>query len=44
LLKSVLVNSSSFNINTTGWAKGLIFYRISDKTHPLIDAGKIMIL
>jgi hypothetical protein len=44
LLKSVLVNSSSFNINTTGWARGIIFYRISDGTHPLIDAGKIMIL
>jgi hypothetical protein len=44
LLKSVLVNSSSFNINTTGWARGIVFYRISDETHALIDAGKIMIL
>jgi hypothetical protein len=44
LLKSVLVNSSSFNINTTGWARGIVFYRISDETHPLVDAGKIMIL
>lgn len=44
LLKSVLVNSSSFSINTTGWARGIVFYRISDGAHPLIDAGKIMIL
>lgn len=39
-----MVNSSSFNISTSGWGKGIYFYRISDATHPLIDAGKIMVL
>ncbi|HEX9513267.1 MAG TPA: hypothetical protein VF939_22405 [Puia sp.] len=39
-----MVNSSSFNISTSGWGKGIFFYRISDATHPLIDAGKIMVL
>jgi hypothetical protein len=39
-----MVNSSSFNINTSGWGKGIFFYRISDASHPLIDAGKIMVL
>ena len=39
-----MVNSTSFNINTSGWGKGIFFYRISDATHPLIDAGKIMVL
>ena len=44
LLGSYLVNSSSFNINTDRLGKGIVFYRISDETHPLIDAGKLMIL
>jgi hypothetical protein len=39
-----MVNSSSFNINTSGWGTGVFFYRISDATHPLIDAGKILVL
>jgi hypothetical protein len=39
-----IVNSSSFNVNTTGWGTGVFFYRISDETHPLIDAGKILVL
>ncbi len=39
-----MVNSSYFNINTSGWGKGIFFYRISDASHPLIDAGKIMVL
>jgi hypothetical protein len=39
-----LVNSSYFNINTSGWGKGLYFYRISDETHPLINTGKILVL
>ncbi|HWK05288.1 MAG TPA: hypothetical protein VNS58_16725 [Puia sp.] len=39
-----MVNGSSFNISTSGWGKGLYFYRISDASHPLIDAGKIMVL
>lgn len=43
LLGSYLVNSNSFNINTDRLARGILFYRISDETHPLIDAGEIMI-
>jgi len=43
MIKSYEVNSSSFNINTTGWARGLYFYRISDEGHPLVDAGKILV-
>jgi hypothetical protein len=39
-----MVNSSSFNVNTSSWGKGVFFYRISDASHPLIDAGKIMVL
>lgn len=44
LLGSYMVNGTNFNINTDKLAKGILFYRISDKTHPLIDAGKLMIL
>ncbi len=44
LMGSFMVNSTSFDIPTNGWSTGIIFYRISDATHPLIDAGKIMIL
>ena len=44
LMGSFIVNSTSFNIPTSGWNKGIFFYRISDASHPLIDAGKIMIL
>ncbi|HEY6899564.1 MAG TPA: hypothetical protein VI233_02930 [Puia sp.] len=44
LMGSFIVNSTSFDIPTTGWNKGLFFYRISDATHPLITAGKIIIL
>jgi hypothetical protein len=43
MIRSYEVNSSSFNINTTGWSKGLYFYRISDEGHPLVDAGKILV-
>jgi len=43
LIKSYEVNSSSFTFNTTGWARGLIFYRISDETHPMICSGKILV-
>ena len=43
MIKSYEVNSSSFNINTSGWGKGLYFYRISDEGHPLVDAGKILV-
>ena len=43
LIKGYEVNSSSFTFNTTGWARGLIFYRISDETHPMISSGKILV-
>jgi hypothetical protein len=43
LLGSWLVNGTSFNIDTDRLAKGILFYRISDEKHPLIDAGKLMI-
>ena len=43
LLRSFMVNGTSFTINTEHLAKGILFYRISDETHPLIDAGKLMI-
>ncbi|HUB62611.1 MAG TPA: hypothetical protein VL978_17975 [Puia sp.] len=38
------VNGSSFNVNTTGWQKGLYFYRITSEGRPLVDSGKILIL
>ena len=43
LVGSWLVNGTSFNIDTGRLAKGILFYRISDKSHALIDAGKLMI-
>ena len=44
LIASYLVNSSYFDINTSGWTRGIYIYRISDKLHPLIESGKIMIM
>lgn len=44
LMGSFVVNSTSFDIPINGWNRGIYFYRISDATHPLINAGKIMIL
>ncbi|HEY4064588.1 MAG TPA: T9SS type A sorting domain-containing protein [Puia sp.] len=44
LTGSYLVNSTSFNINTSGWSKGMYIYRISDPLHPLLDAGKLIVL
>jgi hypothetical protein len=41
---SYLVNSNYFDISTSGWSKGIYFYRISDPYHPLINSGKIMVL
>ena len=41
---SFVVNSTSFDINTSSWGKGFYFYRISDARHPLINSGKIMVL
>ncbi len=43
MMAAYQVNGSSFNINTTGWQRGLYFYRISDEGHPLVDAGKILV-
>lgn len=37
------VNGSSFNVNTSGWQRGLYFYRISDESHALVDSGKILV-
>jgi hypothetical protein len=44
LMGAYQVNSSSFNVNTTGWQKGIYFYRITDEGRPLVDAGKILVL
>jgi hypothetical protein len=44
LMGAYQVNGSSFNVNTTGWQKGLYFYRITDEGRPLVDAGKILVL
>jgi hypothetical protein len=44
LTGSYMVNSTSFDISTSGWSKGIYIYRISDASHPLLDAGKIMVL
>jgi hypothetical protein len=44
LMAAYQVNSSSFNVNTTGWQKGLYFYRITDEGRPLVDAGKILVM
>lgn len=41
---SFIVNGTAFDIPVDNWTKGIYFYRISDATHPLIDAGKIMVL
>ena len=41
---SFLVNSTDFDIPISNWDKGIYFYRVSDAVHPLIDAGKIMVL
>jgi hypothetical protein len=44
LVGSYLVNGNNFTIATDRLAKGILFYRISDQTHPLIDAGKVLVL
>lgn len=43
MLGSYMVNGTSFTINTGGLPRGILFYRISDERHALIDAGKLMI-
>jgi hypothetical protein len=44
MMAAYQVNGSSFNVNTTGWQKGIYFYRITDEGRPLVDAGKILVL
>lgn len=44
LMGSYEVNSSSFNVNTTGWQKGIYFYRITSEGRPLVDGGKILVM
>ena|SRR5690349_16450612 len=43
MLGSYMVNGTSFTINTGRLPQGILFYRISDEKHALIDAGKLMI-
>jgi len=43
LMGAYQVNGSSFNVNTTGWQKGLYFYRITSEGKPLVDSGKILV-
>ena len=43
IIAGYMVNSTSFNVNTEGWATGIVFYRISDENHALISAGKILV-
>ena len=43
MLGTWLVNGTSFTINTDRLPKGILFYRIADENHALIDAGKLMI-
>ena len=40
---SYMVNSTSFNINTSALTRGLLIYRICDENHALINAGKIIL-
>jgi hypothetical protein len=44
LLGSSLVNGTAFTIPTDRLKQGVVFYRISDQTRPLISAGKLVIL
>jgi hypothetical protein len=44
MVATYLVNGTSFDVNTSNWSKGLYIYRFSDPRHPLISAGKIMVL
>lgn len=44
LIGSYLVNGNAFNISTDRLKQGVVFYRISDQTRPLINAGKLVIL
>jgi hypothetical protein len=43
IIAGYMVNSTSFNVNSGSWPKGIVFYRISDENHALVDAGKILV-
>ena len=43
IIAGYMVSSTSFNVNTDGWARGIVFYRISDERHALVNAGKILV-
>ncbi len=43
IIGAYMVNSTSFNVNTDGWSRGIVFYRISDEHHALVNAGKILV-
>ncbi len=43
IIGSYMVNSTAFNVNSGAWPKGIIFYRISDETHALVGAGKLLV-
>ena len=43
IVASYMVNSTAFNVNSGNWTKGIIFYRISDESHALVNAGRILV-
>jgi hypothetical protein len=43
IIASYVVNSTAFNVNSGSWPKGIVFYRIADENHALIDAGRILV-
>jgi hypothetical protein len=44
MIASYEINSSSFNVNTSNWQRGIYFYRITSEGKPLVDAGQILVL
>ena len=43
IIASYMVNGTAFNVNSGSWPKGIVFYRIADENHALIDAGRILV-
>jgi hypothetical protein len=43
IIASYMVNGTAFNVNSGNWPKGIIFYRISDESHALVNAGRILV-
>jgi hypothetical protein len=43
IVASYMINSTAFNVNSGNWPKGIIFYRISDQSHALVNAGRILV-